>query len=705
MTRQIGFVLLLISSNWIHCHCFAAADFKAPVNHKPSFHNCGEYKPTLKEEQEPGTTVLRVTATDQDQAQTIKYSIANETRQEQLFAIDEDTGEIFSEYIFDRDPPYRDTEFYITVRATDNGQPNLDDVCTIKVTILDINDNPPVFDKDYYDAFVSMNTTLRQQVTIITVKDIDDETNNVVNFEIVQEYKDDSYFEIDQRTGVLTLAKRIDRNPGEYYALRVRAYNQGCIENESDSPEVDVKVHIINADKRLPYFTKVPEVPVILHENFTAFQQVLAVFEANSNINNESNIIFKIVRGKFEQTNSMNTFLLEQIENTAHIRLAGALDFERVTEYTITVRATNRHDLATEAVVKIMILDVNDNIPVIIKDVSYLQYELKDNSPVFQIHAYDLDGTSTNNIISYSIAESNQLHFTIDSHTGTVTKQNRLFDDKKDIYFIKILAKDNAPSALFRNDKPNMSSHTLIVKIINRDLNIIPQNAITNIHRQDQRTSNGISFQNGLRISKSYEERDIFNDRFIMVHNYEGTLTDKLIGSVYFDYDIEDNSNKLFLWDERASTGTRKHFKLNSKSGVITMLNGTPEEIYNLEFTVIEESSYFPRHNVSARVTVTVKNISAKTVNQSGSIRFYNVTAETFISQTLGELNTPMYRLQQSIASILDTSPDQVDIFTINNRKLARGAFLDVFFAVDDTIYTSSEVLNAVLSLHLRQLE
>uniref|UniRef100_A0A182XU19 Uncharacterized protein n=1 Tax=Anopheles quadriannulatus TaxID=34691 RepID=A0A182XU19_ANOQN len=43
MTKQIGFVLFLISSNWIHCHRFAAADFKAPLNHKPNFHNCGEY--------------------------------------------------------------------------------------------------------------------------------------------------------------------------------------------------------------------------------------------------------------------------------------------------------------------------------------------------------------------------------------------------------------------------------------------------------------------------------------------------------------------------------------------------------------------------------------------------------------------------------------------------------------------------------------
>lgn len=49
--------------------------------------------------------------------------------------------------MFDRDEPSREKEVYLTVRATDNGRPQLDDVCTVKVTIEDINDNSPVFDK------------------------------------------------------------------------------------------------------------------------------------------------------------------------------------------------------------------------------------------------------------------------------------------------------------------------------------------------------------------------------------------------------------------------------------------------------------------------------------------------------------------------------------------------------------------------------
>lgn len=54
---------------------------------------------------------------------------------------------LFSVQIFDRDEPSREKEAYITVRASDNGQPQLDDACTIKIVIEDINDNQPVFDK------------------------------------------------------------------------------------------------------------------------------------------------------------------------------------------------------------------------------------------------------------------------------------------------------------------------------------------------------------------------------------------------------------------------------------------------------------------------------------------------------------------------------------------------------------------------------
>lgn len=49
--------------------------------------------------------------------------------------------------MLDWDEPSREKEIYVTVRATDNGRPQLDDTCTFKIIVEDINDNPPTFDK------------------------------------------------------------------------------------------------------------------------------------------------------------------------------------------------------------------------------------------------------------------------------------------------------------------------------------------------------------------------------------------------------------------------------------------------------------------------------------------------------------------------------------------------------------------------------
>ena len=48
---------------------------------------------------------------------------------------------------FDRDEPNREKIAYVTVKATDKGTPPLETICTFNVTIRDINDNVPMFDK------------------------------------------------------------------------------------------------------------------------------------------------------------------------------------------------------------------------------------------------------------------------------------------------------------------------------------------------------------------------------------------------------------------------------------------------------------------------------------------------------------------------------------------------------------------------------
>lgn len=124
-------------------------------NRKPAFKNCAGYKPSVKEEQPENTYVIMVEAEDPDPDQEIKYSLVQSAAERPKFRINPTTGVIVTEHTFDRDEPIHEKAVYVTVQATDNGRPPLDDVCTFKVTIEDINDNPPVFNKARYEESMS----------------------------------------------------------------------------------------------------------------------------------------------------------------------------------------------------------------------------------------------------------------------------------------------------------------------------------------------------------------------------------------------------------------------------------------------------------------------------------------------------------------------------------------------------------------------
>lgn len=77
----------------------------------------------------------------------VKYSIVQQPNQKGTkFTVDEETGEVSTNKVFDREGD--DGKFVsVTVKATDQGEPSLEGVCSFTVEITDVNDNPPLFDR------------------------------------------------------------------------------------------------------------------------------------------------------------------------------------------------------------------------------------------------------------------------------------------------------------------------------------------------------------------------------------------------------------------------------------------------------------------------------------------------------------------------------------------------------------------------------
>jgi len=87
----------------------------------------------------------------------VKYSIVQQPNQKGTkFTVDEETGEVSTNKVFDREGD--DGKFVsVTVKATDQGDPSLEGVCSFTVEITDVNDNPPLFDRQVSDLNINLN--------------------------------------------------------------------------------------------------------------------------------------------------------------------------------------------------------------------------------------------------------------------------------------------------------------------------------------------------------------------------------------------------------------------------------------------------------------------------------------------------------------------------------------------------------------------
>ncbi|KAI8128554.1 DE-cadherin [Lucilia cuprina] len=435
-------------------------------NRKPAFKNCAGYKPSVKEEQPENTYVIMVEAEDPDPEQEIKYSLVQSAAERPKFRINPTTGVIVTEHTFDRDEPIHEKAVYVTVQATDNGRPPLDDVCTFKVTIEDINDNPPVFNKARYEESMSEDKQPNAVVMRITASDLDDGNNSIIAYEILPE-RDHSYFTIDKDAGIIHLNRPIDKRPGQYYTITVRAYN--IVPDPPQDAQIEVRIRVVESNKRPPSFIDPVDGPIFLKENFSDYSIPIVKLKAVSNVPNKPEVIFELITGRTEQTNSKKTFVFDQIDDTVVISLGKSLDYEAVTDYTLTMSARNTYDLAAEHVLKIKIEDVNDNIPYFteVKTGTILENEPA-GTPVMQVRAFDMDGTEANNIVSFELADNREF-FAIDPHTGNITALTTFDREERDFYNVKVIASDNSPSSLIKNGEPNRGQQVFRIEIADKN--------------------------------------------------------------------------------------------------------------------------------------------------------------------------------------------------------------------------------------------
>lgn len=204
------------------------------------------------------TIVFKAQATDPDSGPNsyIEYSLLRPLGNK--FSIGTIDGEVRLTGELDRETV---SNYTLTVVATDKGQPSLSSSTDVVVIVLDINDNNPLFAQKFYKVEVGENTLTGTDLIQVFATDGDEGTNGQVRYAIVS---GDAYneFRIDSVTGVITVAKPLDREKKPSYTLTVQSADRGS-SPRTDTTTVSIVLKDVNdyipTFELSPYSVNVPE--------------------------------------------------------------------------------------------------------------------------------------------------------------------------------------------------------------------------------------------------------------------------------------------------------------------------------------------------------------------------------------------------------------------------------------------------------------
>ena len=107
----------------------------------------------------------------------------------------------------------------MTVRVQDQGVPPLSDTARVKLNIVDVNDNKPVFSAPAYTFSVVENTAADSVIGVVSAKDGDTGRNGEISYSIKS---DSGNFKIDNPTGEIRTVFALDREEADIYHLEVK---------------------------------------------------------------------------------------------------------------------------------------------------------------------------------------------------------------------------------------------------------------------------------------------------------------------------------------------------------------------------------------------------------------------------------------------------------------------------------------------------
>ena len=535
----------------------------------------------MEENLPAGTSVIVVQAVDEDDPSTaintqIKYTLDDDSNGR--FGVDESTALIFTTTTFDREKDIN--EYNITIRATDQGVPELSGTTVVTVRIGDANDHRPQFNPKEYTASVPENAYPGYHVVTMNTTDSDESFNALMEFIIVSGNEPYGFY-IEPSTGRIMVSGNLDFETKSSYTLKINVSDQGTPQLTA-SELATVFITILDANDHPPVF--VPDkYQISVNENVAVGTSLLSLTTTDLDTTLEASLHFEVMFG-----DRADIFDVKQDLNDRHLGIlytATALDRETQDSFTLEIMAKDEDGLFAICVVSITVSDVNDNGPHFVPPfyVGSIFENVADPQFVVTLTAYDPDEPSNGPPFYYKILNGTvDDNFVIRPNTADVFSNGIFKYEQKQEWKIWVEATDSG--------NPSMTNVTVVY----------------------------------IRIKDSINNNEPFNASMtIILNSYQGQFVGGNVGKVYYqddDFEVDVNGYKIL------SQNPGSHFTIDTNNGNLSAPEDIPIGSYKLSVQITEKNRNVAQPKLAfCAVYVIVQNISQTAVSMSNTIQFLNI--------------------------------------------------------------------------------
>ncbi|XP_038627401.1 protocadherin gamma-A12-like [Tachyglossus aculeatus] len=303
------------------------------------------------------------------------------------------SAELVLERVLDREEK---AVHHLILTALDGGDPVRTGTARIQVIVLDANDNAPVFTQSVYQVKVREDAPMGTRVVTINATDADEGANAEVIYSFWKITDQTSrIFRLNSTTGVVSMSENLDFEESGSYEMEVQAKDSAGF-----SARAKVLVKVVDVNDNTPEITVTSLTNSIPEGSPTG--TAIALLNVHDLDSGDNGLVTCSIPDNLP-------FKLEKTYGNYYSLVTDrSLDRELVSEYNVTVKATDRGSppLSAHTHISLHVSDTNDNPPAF-EQTAYSVY-VPENNPrgasVFRVIAWDPD-SEENAQITYSMSE------------------------------------------------------------------------------------------------------------------------------------------------------------------------------------------------------------------------------------------------------------------------------------------------------------